>query len=147
MDHLRKLPILKGVSENKLYILSSLCKIESHRKDDRLIVEGEIGDKMYIILSGECTVLHTTAPPKVSATTSTTVLQAMTTSKYCKLFSIGCCTLQQGIAATTHEVVSKHSVRLQLHLLSHCCGKDIKYMCMGACKVFKVSFTIYMHCA
>jgi CRP-like cAMP-binding protein len=66
MDHLRKLPILKDVSENKLYILSSLCKIEAHHKGDRLIVEGEIGDKMYIILSGECTVLHTTAAPKVN---------------------------------------------------------------------------------
>jgi hypothetical protein len=74
---LRKLPILKDVSENKLYILSSLCKIEAHNKDDRLIVEGEIGDKMYIILSGECTVLHTTAPAKVNALLLATIVQLL----------------------------------------------------------------------
>jgi len=52
-DYLSRLPFLKIVPSGKLEILSSMCQYELAAKDEIICNEGEMGDKVYMILSGK----------------------------------------------------------------------------------------------
>mmetsp|Transcript_3277 Transcript_3277/g.6674 ORF Transcript_3277/g.6674 Transcript_3277/m.6674 type:complete len:659 (+) Transcript_3277:197-2173(+) len=66
-DYLARLPFLKIVPAGKLEILSSMCQYELANQDKIICKEGEMGDKVYMILSGNVKV--TASPGTLGITT------------------------------------------------------------------------------
>ncbi len=58
-NFLSQLPFLSTEDDEHegLGMLSSVCKYEAFEKGEPIFVEGEVGDKLYIILKGKCAVL------------------------------------------------------------------------------------------
>ena len=53
MENLSKIVLFKSFSQLKLYKLLELINIEEYKKDEAIIKEGTIGEKFYIIKSGQ----------------------------------------------------------------------------------------------
>ncbi|MEM6665121.1 MAG: cyclic nucleotide-binding domain-containing protein [Pseudomonadota bacterium] len=65
---LARVPMLKGVEQGKLRLLAFTSERVVFRPDELLCKQGDMGDKAYIILSGEADIIvDTDAGPKVVA--------------------------------------------------------------------------------
>lgn len=53
---LHRLPIWKDVPDRQLLLLNSLFTTKAHEKGNKIIVEGEVGDSMHMVVSGMCAV-------------------------------------------------------------------------------------------
>jgi len=52
-DHLQSIPIFEGLPNSKLEILSRLCKYSIEKKGSVLFREGDTGEDVFLLLSGE----------------------------------------------------------------------------------------------
>ena len=55
-DLLHKLPFLTGTKASQISMLGAMCRYEAVAAKSRVFNEGDLGDKLYIILSGKCNV-------------------------------------------------------------------------------------------
>eukprot|EP00611_Tribonema_gayanum_P024457 TRINITY_DN53_c1_g1_i2.p1 TRINITY_DN53_c1_g1~~TRINITY_DN53_c1_g1_i2.p1 ORF type:complete len:528 (-),score=220.58 TRINITY_DN53_c1_g1_i2:338-1921(-) len=62
VELLHRLPMLKDVPDMQLLLLNSLYTTTAQAKGARIIVEGEVGDTMHIVVSGKCAVMNNVAP-------------------------------------------------------------------------------------
>ena len=58
IDSLSKILLFKSFSQLKLYKLLDLIHIEKYEKDEKIITEGTIGEKFYIVKSGQVEVFQ-----------------------------------------------------------------------------------------
>lgn len=55
-DALESLPFLIGMKKTQLTMLAGMCRYEAVGEGENIFCEGDRGDKLYIVLSGECSV-------------------------------------------------------------------------------------------
>ena len=60
IDELKNFPLLKNLSDEDLTALETYVKEESFNEGDNIIKEGDIGDTLYILVSGKVDVIKTT---------------------------------------------------------------------------------------
>jgi CRP-like cAMP-binding protein len=53
VDVLKQNPIFGALQDNALNALNHICEKHSYAKGKTVIVEGELGDRMFVILQGE----------------------------------------------------------------------------------------------
>ena len=57
LDHLKNIPLFKSIPEDELKSINSALKEINFNKDDVIISEGEVGDCLYLIKSGQVKVI------------------------------------------------------------------------------------------
>ncbi len=57
LDHLRNVEIFKGLSEDELIEICSLCKSRKLESGENLVNEGEIGEEFFLITQGSVEVV------------------------------------------------------------------------------------------
>lgn len=57
IEHLENYPLFGGLSDEELKFMTGYLKEESFLKGEKIIGEGEIGDRVYCLLTGEVQVL------------------------------------------------------------------------------------------
>ena len=60
IDELKNFPLLKNLSDDDLTALETYVKEENFNEGDNIIKEGDIGDTLYILVSGKVDVIKTT---------------------------------------------------------------------------------------
>ena len=55
--YLEPLPFLKGIKESQITVLAAMCRYEAMDASTNLFAQGDDGDKLYILLAGQCDVL------------------------------------------------------------------------------------------
>jgi len=58
MIHLKKIYVFSDLQVRELAAISSVTKEEDHGKDEIVVREGELGDTMFLIISGEVSVIR-----------------------------------------------------------------------------------------
>jgi len=53
IENLTKIVLFKSFSQLKIYKLLELINVEKYKKDDKIIIEGTIGEKFYIVKNGQ----------------------------------------------------------------------------------------------
>ena len=56
VDSLKKVPFLDELSMAQLHTLSEMCKFECFKKGDSIFNEGDLGDKLYVVVNGSVSV-------------------------------------------------------------------------------------------
>lgn len=60
IEELRKFPLLKNLNDEDLTALEAYVKEESFEENENIITEGDIGDTLYILISGSVDVIKKT---------------------------------------------------------------------------------------
>ena len=60
IEELKNFPLLKNLTDDDLTALETYVKEESFNEGDNIIKEGDIGDTLYILISGKVDVIKTT---------------------------------------------------------------------------------------
>ena len=60
IEELKKFPLLKNLTDEDLSALEAYVKEEDFHEGDNIIKEGDIGDTLYILVSGKVDVIKTT---------------------------------------------------------------------------------------
>lgn len=60
IEELKKFPLLKNLTDEDLTALETYVKEEDFHEGDNIIKEGDIGDTLYILVSGKVDVIKTT---------------------------------------------------------------------------------------
>lgn len=59
-DKLKHIPLFEDLTDNELNKILNITNVEGYNENQFVIKEGELGNKLYIILSGKVTVLKKT---------------------------------------------------------------------------------------
>ena len=62
ISKLKQIPLFAGICENDEYMneVSRICTIRKYRKDEKIIIEGDIGSEMFIVFNGAVEIVKKT---------------------------------------------------------------------------------------
>ena len=60
LNKLRTLPMLAGIEDGDLKVLSGMLKEKHTKRGENIITEGETGDEMFVLIEGRVDILKTT---------------------------------------------------------------------------------------